>query len=324
MSFVIGVLALAVVTSLACALPGVFVVLRRDSMLVDGISHAILPGIVVGYALTGNPDSPLLLIGAALSGLVVVLASHYLTRTGLLTGDAPQGLLFPALFSVGIIWLSRDFSDLHLDVHVVLVGDPNLAALRQWTVAGVDLGPVQLWTMLAVLAAGAAFCWFLYPRLEVSTFDPAFARSLGLRAGLVDVGFMLLVAVTVTAAFNTAGAILVIALVTAPAAAALLLARTLPGMIAWALSLSALGSVVGFVAAYWLGAPTSAGMAVVHGLVFTAVFVLRRGRQRSGRGPETQTASVAERPSEMAGPFATLTATASDHGVPGATSTSAP
>lgn len=324
MSFVVAVLALAVVTSLACALPGVLVVLRRDSMLVDGISHAILPGIVVGYAWAGDPDSPLLLLGAALSGLLVVLGSHYLTRTGLLTGDAPQGLVFPALFSVGIIWLSRDFAGLHLDVHVVLVGDPNLAALRQWTVVGVDLGPVQLWTMLAVLAANAAFCWLVYPRLEVSTFDPGFARSLGVRAGLVDVLFMLLVAVTVTAAFNTAGAILVIALVTAPAASALLLARTLPGMIGWALALAAAGSVVGFVVAYWLGAPTSAGMAVVHGAVFVAVFLLRPRRQRGVRGPETQTAFVAELPSETGGPPGTLTAMASDQGVPGATSMSSP
>ncbi|MEO1285842.1 MAG: metal ABC transporter permease, partial [Pseudomonadota bacterium] len=73
MSYVIGVILLAVVTALACALPGVFVVLRKNSMIVDGISHAVLPGIIVGFALTQDLNSPILILGAAFAGLLVVL-----------------------------------------------------------------------------------------------------------------------------------------------------------------------------------------------------------------------------------------------------------
>lgn len=136
MSFVAGVALLAVVTALACALPGVFVVLRRDSMLVDAVSHAVLPGIVVGFLFTQSLESPWLIVGAALAGLIVVLGSEWLGRTGLITGDAPQGLIFPALFSIGVILVTLNFANVHLDVHAVLVGDLNLAAWDQLTVGG--------------------------------------------------------------------------------------------------------------------------------------------------------------------------------------------
>src|SRR5690606_33279206 len=123
-----------------CALPGTFIVLRKNSMLVDAISHAVLPGIVVGYFFTQDLESPLLIVGAALAGLVVAVGSEWLGRTGLLTGDAPQGLVFPALFSAGVILVTAKFANVHLDTHAVLVGDLNLAAWEQLTVGGVAIG----------------------------------------------------------------------------------------------------------------------------------------------------------------------------------------
>lgn len=303
MSFALSVLGLAVIVSVACALPGVFVVLRRGSMLVDGIGHAVLPGIVLGYLVTQDLDSPLLVVGAAVSGLVVVLGAQYLQRTGLLTGDAPQALVFPALFSVGVILVTLRFSDLHLDTHAVLVGDLNLAVLRPGYVA----------LMLGVLAVNALFIAWLYPKLAVSTADAAFARSLGLRTGLLDAAFMLLVAVTVTAAFHATGAILVISLVVVAPATALLVSRRLGGTVALALAFAVAGSVGGFWAAYFLDAPTSAGMAVFHGLLFMLVLIWRRVRGTRQRGrADTRTASVAARPSGSGGPPSTRISMASE------------
>lgn len=280
MSFLVGVVCLAVVTAVACALPGAYVVLRRNSMLVDGISHAVLPGIVLGYFFTRNPDSPLLVLGAALSGLLVVLGSEYLTRTGLIAGDAPQGLVFPALFSVGVILVSLEFSDVHLDTHTVLVGDLNLAGFRQLTMAGQDIGPVALYVMLAVAAINAAFVVAFHPRLELTTFDPAFARSLGIRTTLLNLALMLLVAITVTAAFNVAGAILVIALMVVPAATALLVTTSVSRMVLASVAIAAGGAFAGFWLAYFLDAATSAGMAVFQGCVFAVVFLASRSRRR--------------------------------------------
>lgn len=268
MSFLVGTTLLAVATALTCALPGVFVVLRRSSMLVDAISHAVLPGIVVGYLFTNSLESPLLVIGAALAGVIVVLGSEWLARTGLLTGDAPQGLVFPALFSVGVILLTSNFAHLHLDEHTVLVGDLNLAAWDQLELGGYEWGPSYLYIMLGVLALNAAFIVAFYPQLKVTTFDPAFAASIGIRSSAINTGFMFLVSLTVTAAFNAAGAILVVALMVVPAATAALLSRRLPTLIALTLTIAALGALAGFWIAYVTGAATSAGMAVLYGAMF--------------------------------------------------------
>lgn len=293
MSFVAGTTLLAVVTALACALPGTFVVLRKNSMLVDAISHAVLPGIVVGYFFTHNLDSPLLIAGAALAGLIVVLGSEWLTRTGLLTGDAPQGLIFPALFSAGVILVTLNFANVHLDTHAVLVGDLNLAAWDQLIIGGTSWGPSYLYVMLSVLVLNVSFLAMFYSKLKVTTFDGQFATSLGIRTGLVNTAFMFLVSLTVTAAFNAAGAILVIALMIVPPATAYLLSRSLPVMIALTALIAITGALAGFWIAYVLNAATSAGMAVFYGLVFVLVLALTRLAQRARQRQRRRTPTVA-------------------------------
>jgi manganese/zinc/iron transport system permease protein len=282
-SFVLGTSLLAIVTALACALPGTFVVLRGSSMLVDAISHAVLPGIVVGYFFTRDLDSPLLILGAALAGLVVVLGSEWLARTGLLAGDAPQGLIFPALFSAGVILITLNFANVHLDTHAVLVGDLNLAAFAQLTVGGVSIGPQYLYVMLGVFALNAACLALCYPKLKVATFDAQFAAALGVRTGLLNAGFMFLVSVTVTAAFYAAGAILVIALMIVPPATAYLLSRRLPVMIGLTVVIAAGGALAGFWIAYALDAATSAGIAVFSGVLFAAALLGVRASTRLRR-----------------------------------------
>ena len=293
MSFLTGIVLLAIVTAVACALPGVFVVLRKNSMLVDAMSHAVLPGIVVGYLFTRDLESPWLIIGAALAGLVVVLGSEWLGRTGLLTGDAPQGVIFPALFSAGVILVSLNFANIHLDTHAVLVGDLNLAAFHHLHIGGVSVGPAYLYVMLGVLAVNIAFLTAFYPKLKVTTFDPQFATSIGIRTQAVNTAFMFLVSVTVTAAFNAVGAILVIALMIVPPATAYLVSRRLGMMLLLTVLIAGGGAWVGFWLAYALDAATSAGMAVFYGLVFVAVLTFTRlpsdvGTGANSPGPEPE------------------------------------
>lgn len=283
MSFVLGTMLLAVVTALACALPGVFVVLRRNSMLVDAISHSILPGIIFGYFFTHNFNSPFMIAAAALAGLAVVLGSEWLTRTGLLTGDAPQGLIFPALFSAGVILVTLEFANIHLDTHMVLAGDLNIAAWEPLIIAGTRVGPTYLYVMLGVVLINAIFLTLFYSKLKVTTFDTQFATSIGIRSRLLNTAFMFLVSVTVTAAFNAAGAILVIALVVVPAATAYLLTTRLPVMIVLTALIAVAGALAGFWVAYVSNAATSAGMSVFYGLVFAAVLTVTKLRQRQIR-----------------------------------------
>lgn len=288
MSFLAGIVALTVVTALACALPGVWVVLRGRAMLVDAIGHAVLPGIVVGYLLTSDIGSPWLVVGAAVAGLLVVLGSQWLGRTGLITGDAPQGLVFPALFSVGVILVSQNFADIHFDVHSVLVGDLNLVAFEHVHVAGVPVGPAFLYLMLGVLFVNAVFLRLTHTQMQAITVDEQFAASLGMRTRFLDTCFMLVVAITVTAAFNAAGAVLVVALVVVPAATARVLTNRLRPMFRLTAVVAVVGAVGGFVCAYFLEVPTSAGIATSYGVLFGAALLWGATRRPRARLPRSR------------------------------------
>ena len=129
------------VTAAACAIPGVFLILRRMAMLTDAIGHAILFGIVVAFFAIGDLNSPLLIIGAALAGLLTVSLVEMLERTGRVRADAATGIVFPLLFGIGVILVSKYADNVHLDIDSVLLGEIAFAPFNRIEVGGVDLGP---------------------------------------------------------------------------------------------------------------------------------------------------------------------------------------
>ena len=156
MTFALWVMILAIVTAVTCALPGIWLVLRKQSMLADAISHAVLPGIVIAAVATGTIQSPWSIVGAAVMGTVVVLGAELLESTGLVSGDGPQGLVFPALFSIGVLLLSTRFNGVQITESAVLVGDLNLAAFLPLKIGSTMLGPQYLWVMAGVLVLNVA------------------------------------------------------------------------------------------------------------------------------------------------------------------------
>ena len=110
---------IAAVVAVACALPGVFLVLRRMAMMSDAISHSILLGIVLAFFITENLSSPLLIVAAAATGVLTVSLVELLNRTRLVHEDAAIGITFPALFSIGVILIARYADDVHLDTDAV-------------------------------------------------------------------------------------------------------------------------------------------------------------------------------------------------------------
>ncbi|AHI19074.1 MAG: metal ABC transporter permease [Corynebacterium casei] len=266
MTLALSACLLAITTALACAIPGVFVVLKRDSMLIDGIGHAVLPGIAVGYMFTADLNSPWLLLTAALGGLMVALLTEWIGRSGLITNDAALGLIFPALFAAGIILISTHLSHVHLDVHAVLVGDLNLVAFSN---------PGYSLVMLVVAIVNAAFILLCMPRLTTATFDSGFSRVAGIRTRGLHTIFIALVAATATAAFHAAGAMLVIALMVFPAICARLLSNRVPTMLAVACGVALCGAPIGFWLAYHANASTSAFMAVAYAGIFILILGFR-------------------------------------------------
>ncbi|MDO5726886.1 MAG: metal ABC transporter permease [Bowdeniella nasicola] len=299
MTFAVAVFLLGVVTAVTCAIPGVFLVLRHQSMLVDAMSHAALPGIVVAAMVIGSINSPWLIVGAGAAAMIVVFAAELLRSTGLLMGDADQALIFPGLFSIGVILISTRFAQVHLHEDSVLVGDLNFVAMDKVIIGGYDWGPKYMWLMLSVLAVNLVFTLVYYRRLELSTFDEAYARSRGIRTAMLNYALMALVAVNVVAAFNAAGAVLVVALVVVPPATALLVVRTIPQMFAATVGFAALAAGLGFWLAYIFDLATSATMATVEGVMFLCVWLVtsiikRSSSQRIHRANLTGASEVSQ------------------------------
>ena len=268
----------AVVTAVACALPGCFLVLRRTAMVSDAISHSVLLGIVLAFFVVESLTSPLLIVGAAAMGLVTVVLVEAIKSTGLVREDAAIGLVFPALFSAGVVLVSRYASDVHLDTDAVLLGELAFTPLDRLEVAGWDLGPRALVVMSAILVVNAAAIALFFKELKLATFDAGLARALGFSPPLVHYGLMALVSVTAVGAFSAVGSILVVALMVGPPATAYLLTDRLGSMVA----LSAIGgagaAVGGYWAAHWVDASIAGMIAAAAGVEFALAFALAPGR----------------------------------------------
>lgn len=282
---------IAIVVAAACALPGVFLVLRKLAMMSDAISHAILPGIVIGFFLTESLASPLLIALAAMAGLVTVALVEGLTKTRLVKEDAAIGLVFPALFSVGVVLIARYAGDVHLDTDAVLLGELAFAPFDRVTLGGRDAGPKALWVMGAILLLNLGFIALFFKELKLSTFDAGLAAALGFAPGALHYALMTLVSVTAVGAFDAVGSVLVVALMIGPPAAAYLLTDRLTRMLGLSVLLGAVSAVGGYWLARALDASIAGAMATFVGLVFLVVLLLapergilaamrRRARQR--------------------------------------------
>jgi manganese/zinc/iron transport system permease protein len=263
---------IAMVVAVACALPGVFLVLRRMAMMSDAISHTVLLGIVLSFFILRTLDSPLLIFGAAIMGVLTVSLVELVNNTRLVKQDAAIGIVFPALFSIAVILISRYASGVHLDSDAVLLGEIAFAPFDRANFLGLDV-PHALVTMGTILVVNIVFIAFFYKELKLSTFDAGLAASLGFSPALIHYGLMGLVSVTAVGAFDAVGSILVVALMIAPAAAAYLLTDKL-GRMLW---LSGLIAAVSAVSGYWmaraLDANIAGSMATTTGLIFTLVFL---------------------------------------------------
>lgn len=287
----VEILLISMVVAVACALPGVFLVLRRMALMSDAISHSILLGIVLGFFFVGEVTSPLLIIAAAATGVLTVMLVELLNHTRLVKEDAAIGLVFPALFSIGVILIARYAGSVHLDTDAVLLGELVFAPFERLELGGLDLGPRVLWTMLTILVLNAVFLAVFYKELKLTTFDAGLATALGFSPVLVHYLFMSLVSVTAVGAFDAVGSILVVAMMIAPPAAAYLLTDRLPTMIFLSAGIGVVGAAGGYLLSSLLDASIAGCMAVVIGLCFAASFAFapergvvavaqRRARQR--------------------------------------------
>lgn len=290
------ILLIAMVTAVACALPGAFLVLRRVSMLSDAISHAILPGIVVAFFLTEDLNSPLLILGAAATGVLAAGLIEALSRTRKVREDAAIGLVFPVLFSIGVILIARHASGVHLDVDAVLLGELAFAPFDRVAIAGMDAGPKALWVMGAILVLNCAFLAAFFKELKLSTFDSALAAAIGFSPALLHYLLMTIVSITAVGAFDAVGSVLVVALIVGPAAAAYLLTDRLAVLLGLSAAIGAAAAVSGYGLSYLLDASIAGSIATMVGVLFLGalVFAPRQGLLAASRRERGQRRRFAE------------------------------
>jgi manganese/zinc/iron transport system permease protein len=265
----------AMLSAIACALPGCFLVLRRMSMMGDAISHAVLPGLAVAFLVTHSRDSLTMFIGAALVGVLTAVFVEAVNRHGQVEESAAMGVVFTSLFALGLVLLVRGADHVDLDAGCVLYGAMELVPLDTVDFLGGRV-PRAVLKMGAVVIFNALFILALFKELTISTFDPALSDTVGINSRWMNLALMAVVAVTAVAAFESVGSILVIAMLIVPAATAQLLTQRLAPLIAVALITATLSAWLGHISAITL--PTLVGfedtntagmMAVASGFLFT-------------------------------------------------------
>ncbi len=277
---------IGICVAVACALPGNFLLLRRQALIGDAISHVVLPGIVVAFLLTGVVATGPMLLGAAGAAILAVIAIEAIRRMGRIESGAAMGVVFTAMFAGGVLLLERsDTSSVHLDVEHALYGnlesliwldaDGWASLLDPAALAGL---PVELPRMALALLVVAAFLFLFWRPLALSTFDEGFARGLGLRTSPLAMALVVVSAIAAVAAFDAVGSIIVIAMFICPPGAARMMTNRLGHQVAWSAGFAALAAILGYVIAgygpLWIGASASVSAAGMIATVSGAILAL--------------------------------------------------
>lgn len=265
---------IAVLTAAACALPGTFLLLRRMAMLSDAISHSILPGIVLAFFLTHDLSSPWLVLAAAATGVLTVWLVQVVLTGGSLREDGAIGLVFPALFALGVLLISRYAGDVHLDLDAVLMGELAFAPFDRLLWNGRDLGPRALWLVLGLLALNAAMIALFAKELMLASFDAGLAALFGFSPLWLHYGFMAVVSTTIVVAFDAVGSILVIALMIGPPAAAYLWTDRWSRLLGLSVAIGAAAALSGYWLAHLLDASIAGAMATMVGVAFALSWLM--------------------------------------------------
>jgi manganese/zinc/iron transport system permease protein len=215
----------------SCGLLGSFLLLRRDSLLGDALSHAVLPGIIAGFALTGARAGLPMLLGALAAALLAVFLIGLVRRVARLESGAATGAVFTSFFALGLMLMEATGArSVDLDLDCVLFGQLESLVWLEAQGFGSLLDPValaalprQLFLLAAVAVVLAGLVALLWRPLHLLCFDPDYAAAIGLPARGLELALNLMVAAAAVAAFEAVGSILVVAMLVCPAAAIRLL-----------------------------------------------------------------------------------------------------
>lgn len=265
---------------MACAIPGVFLLLGKQSMFGHGVVHAVLPGLVIAFLITQSRDLGAVLVGATIAAILTGVFTQMVHRSGHVEEGASLGVVFTSMFALGLLLIRVSVDSVHLDPDCVLFG-----ILETSVVDAVLFNEIPRVTLhgATILLLNLVLVSLFFKELRIATFDPALASAMGLRPKLINYGIMISTAVTAVLAFESVGSIIVIAMMIAPAATAFLLTRSLLPMLLVSLTTAAATALFGHLFALHVPAVVfnaitdsnrfgstnvAGGMSVVAGLIF--------------------------------------------------------
>lgn len=266
----------AIVTGISCCIPGTFLILRGTSLISDAISHAIFLGIVISFFIFKQLYTPILFVGAMVTALLTVWLIEKLIATKRLNSDAAIGIIFPFLFSIATILINVYAQNIHLDIDAVLLGELAFSPFYQIMWNEIMIGSYALWTMIGILIINLITLWILYRKLLFSTFDPDFAQSCGYRVHTIHWLLMTLTCITILAAFEAIGAILIIAFIIIPPATAYLLTHTIRNMLIIGILISVLGTVLGCLFANVFQTSFAASITTIYSMLFATTYLYKQ------------------------------------------------
>jgi len=267
----------------ACGLIGSFLVLRQSAMLGDAISHAVLPGLVLGFLVTSSRAVIPMVIGAAIMGILTAFLTEFLSRSGRLYRDSSLGIVFTTLFSLGVILIAAFAGQVDLDQECVLYGEIAYTPWDTFILSGTNLGPRSVWILGAIFIINVLFITIFYKQLKITSFDPQLAKTVGISDRLWHYLLTGIVSLTVVASFESVGAILVVAMLIVPGATAFLLTRRLWLMLVLSVVFGVISAVGGYLGASVTNTSIAGFMAVAGGFVFAIIIVLKSAMDRNKR-----------------------------------------
>lgn len=266
--------------AVSCALLGTFLILRKMSMVGDAISHSVLPGIVIAFLIAGSMQSVWMLVGAGILGILTTFLIEFFHQKGRLQTDASIGVTFTWLFALGVILVTYYAGNAHIDQDCILYGEIAYVPIDlMYGSDGNAIGPKAVIILSFVLIIILLFLSLFYKELFITTFDPSFAKAIGISSSKWHYVLMGLVSLTTVASFESVGAILVVALLIAPAASAYLITNKLKAMLVISSVFGIVSSFAGYWLSYFLDGSIAGAMVTVSGVIFGVCYAIVQFRK---------------------------------------------
>ena len=281
------ILATAGLLAFQAALGGSFLVLRRSAMLTDAMAHSLLPGLVLGYLVSGSRSGPEIIFFAAVSSFLSAYLIDFLSKIAGIWFEATTGFVFTSLFSIGIVLVTALGGNVDLDADCILYGELLYVPFRySYTHSWYDLLPLPLWNQIWVSLVWIVFLILKWKQLKIWAFDEGFCRNAGIAHNSLRRFVLALTSMSIVVGFDAFGAVLVVGFFIFPAATAWLISQTWRAMLLNSISVGLISIALGYGFALVFDWEPGPSMVCLSGFIFVvAAFWYYTKKSGSGFRP---------------------------------------